>query len=52
MNPTANDLVARFALAGVEAIVDAMGEGRVARAAGAFEVNVPARTVRVMAIEA
>jgi beta-galactosidase len=52
MNPTANDLVARFALAGVEAIVDAIGEGRVARAAGAFEVSVPARSVRLMAVDA
>jgi beta-galactosidase len=52
MNPTANDVVARFALAGVDALVDAMGEGRVARAGGALEVNVPARTVRIMAVTA
>jgi hypothetical protein len=52
MNPTANDVVARFALAGVDALVDAMGDGRVARAGGALEVNVPARTVRIMAVTA
>jgi hypothetical protein len=51
MNPTANDVIARFALAGVEALVDAMGEARIACAAGAFEVNVPSRVVRVMVVE-
>jgi hypothetical protein len=51
MNPTANDIVARIAMAGVEALVDTMGDARVARAAGAFELNVPARVVRVMAVE-
>ncbi len=51
MNPTGNGVAARFALAGVEVLVDAMGEGRVARAGGAFEVNVPSRTVRLMAVQ-
>lgn len=51
MNPTAADLVARVSLAGVEALVDTMGGGRIARAAGAFEVPVPARVVRMMAVE-
>jgi len=51
MNPTAEDMVVRVALAGVEAMVDTLGEGRVARAGGAFELSVPARTVRMMAVE-
>jgi beta-galactosidase len=50
MNPTEHDLVVRFAVAGVEVLVDAIGEGRVARAGGALEVPVPARTVRLMAV--
>jgi beta-galactosidase len=51
MNPTAADLTARVSLAGVEALVDTLGEGRIARAGGAFEVPVPARVVRMMAVE-
>ncbi|MBV9948829.1 MAG: hypothetical protein JOZ69_18420, partial [Myxococcales bacterium] len=51
MNPTQGDLVARFSVAGVESLVDAAGEGRFARSAGAFEVPVPARFVRMMAVE-
>jgi hypothetical protein len=52
MNPTAADLSVRASLAGVDALVDALGEGRVARAGGAFEVSVPARSVRMMTAEA
>jgi len=52
MNPTATDVVARASLAGVGALVDAMGEGRIVRAGGALEVSVPARSVRVMIAEA
>ncbi|HXN32891.1 MAG TPA: beta-galactosidase [Polyangiaceae bacterium] len=51
MNPTSADLVARVSLAGVEALVDALGEGRIARAGGALEVPVAARVVRMMAVE-
>src|SRR5580658_4425982 len=52
MNPTATDIVARASLAGVGALSDAMGEGRVARAGGALEVSVPARSARIMIVEA
>jgi beta-galactosidase len=51
MNPTPQDLTARVSLSGVEALVDAIGEGRVARLGGAFEVHVPARTARMMSVE-
>ena len=51
MNPTAGDIVARMSLPGAEALADAMGEGRVVRAGGAFEAMVPARTVRMMIVE-
>lgn len=52
MNPTAADIVARASLAGVGALSDAMGEGRIARAGGALEVSVPARSARIMIVEA
>jgi len=51
MNPTDGDLVVRVSLSGVDALVDAVGEGRVVRAGGALDVNVPARVVRMMQIE-
>jgi beta-galactosidase len=51
MNPTSADVVARVSLEGVEALVDAVGEGRVPRTGGAIEVPVPARVVRMMAVE-
>ncbi len=56
MNPTAQDLVVRVSLAGIAALVDALGPGalRVAReggAGGAFEVSVPARVARMMTVE-
>ncbi len=52
MNPTEHEIVARVSLAGVGALVDALGEGRVARTGGCLEVSVPARVVRMMAVEA
>jgi beta-galactosidase len=52
MNPTAQDLTVRVSLAGIDALVDALGDGRVARTGGAFEVPTPARTVRMMGVEA
>jgi beta-galactosidase len=52
MNPTASAVVARASLAGVGALVDALGEGRVVRSGGALEVSVPARSVRMMIAEA
>ncbi|MGO9838415.1 MAG: beta-galactosidase [Polyangiaceae bacterium] len=51
MNPTDRDLVVRVSLAGVDALVDTVGEGRVARAGGALDVSVPARVVRMMGVE-
>ncbi len=51
MNPTAQDLAVRVSLAEIEALVDALGDGRVARTGGAFEVHVPARSVRMMGVE-
>jgi hypothetical protein len=51
MNPTANDLVVRVSLAGVDALVDAMNEGRVTRSGGALELSVPSRVVRMMAVD-
>jgi beta-galactosidase len=51
MNPTAEDLTVRASLAEVDSLVDALGDGRVARTGGAFEVHAPARTVRMMGVE-
>lgn len=50
MNPTASDVIARVSIPGVEALIDATGEDRIARAGGGFEVPVPARVVRMMAV--
>lgn len=52
MNPTPSDLSVRVSLGGVEALVDLLAEGRVARLGGAFELHVPARSVRMMGVEA
>jgi beta-galactosidase len=52
MNPTANDAIARFSLPGVGALVDALDGRRVVRSAGALEVTVPGRVVRMMIAEA
>jgi beta-galactosidase len=52
MNPTGAEIVARVSLAGVDALVDLLGDGgRVARSGGAIEVTVPARVVSLMAVE-
>ncbi len=51
MNPTDRDLTVRFSVPGVEALVDALDGQRVAKAAGALEVLVPARVVRMLAVE-
>jgi beta-galactosidase len=52
MNPTGAEVVARVSLAGVEALVDLLGNGgRVHRSGGALEVTVPARVARLMAVE-
>jgi hypothetical protein len=50
MNPTANDLVVKASLAGIDALVDALQGGRIGRSGGAFEIAVPARTVRMMVV--
>jgi beta-galactosidase len=52
MNPTANDAIARFSLPGIGALVDALDGRRVVRSAGALEVTVPGRVVRMMIAEA
>jgi beta-galactosidase len=52
MNPTAGEIVARVSLAGVNAVVDLLGDGRrVARTGGALEIAVPSRVVRMMAVD-
>ena len=52
MNPTGAEIVARVSLFGVSALVDLLGDGRrVARAGGALEITVPARVVRMMAVD-
>jgi beta-galactosidase len=51
MNPTASDAVAHVSLAGVDVLVDALGEARMVRTGGAFEVPVPARVVRMLTVE-
>jgi beta-galactosidase len=50
MNPTDKDLSVRVSLPGVDAVVDAIGEGRMARAGGALDVNVPSRLVRMLSV--
>jgi beta-galactosidase len=52
MNPAPNDAIARFSLPGVGALVDALDGRRVVRSAGALEVTVPGRVVRMMIAEA
>jgi beta-galactosidase len=53
MNPTADPIVARVSLTGVEALVDLLAEGsRIVRAAGAFDITVPGRVVRMLAVDA
>lgn len=50
MNPTAADVAARVSLPGVEELVDLLGDQRLGRSAGAFELSVPARTVRLLGV--
>jgi beta-galactosidase len=47
MNPTAESLVARVGIVEAAELVDAIGEGRVSRSAGAFEIELPPRTARL-----
>ncbi|WP_394824115.1 beta-galactosidase [Pendulispora albinea] len=55
MNPTAVEVTARVALPGATTLVDLLPPhhrwSRVTRSAGGFDLTVPARTVRMMAIE-
>jgi beta-galactosidase len=50
MNPTSADVIARVSLPGVEELADLLGDQRVVRSAGAFELNVPACTVRLLGV--
>ncbi|HTQ46720.1 MAG TPA: beta-galactosidase [Polyangiaceae bacterium] len=50
MNPTSADVAARVSLPGVEQLTDLLGDQRVERSAGAFELHVPARTVRLLGV--
>jgi beta-galactosidase len=51
MNPTAANVVASCAIPGVRTLVDALGDRRYARATGAFPIDVPARSVRMLVVE-
>lgn len=51
MNPRDHDVAARVTIAGATACIDAVGEGRVGRTRGAFELTVAPRSVRMMAVE-
>jgi hypothetical protein len=54
MNPTRRDLDTKVAIPGAAALVDLLDGAatlRLTRAAGAFEVHVAARRVRMFAIE-
>jgi beta-galactosidase len=51
MNPSPGDMVSRISLTGIDGLVDATGEGRFARTAGAFEVPLSARTARMMVVQ-
>jgi beta-galactosidase len=60
MNPTASDLAVRASIEGARALVDLLPEAagkhgpletRMTPVAGSFEVQVPARTVRMLAVE-
>jgi beta-galactosidase len=58
MNPTDHDRTARVSVRGARSLVDVLtpekepGQNRVARGIGGFELLVPARTVRMFAVEA
>ena len=51
MNPTAQEHAARLSLAGVDALVDALGDARVTRLGGALELAMPPRSVRMFVVE-
>jgi beta-galactosidase len=53
MNPTANEAHALVSIAGAKSLADAVATAapRIARTRGAFEIVVPARTVRMLIIE-
>jgi beta-galactosidase len=51
MNPTDRDLTVRLSVPRVDALVDALDGQRIAKAAGALEVTVPSRVVRMLAVE-
>jgi beta-galactosidase len=55
MNPTAGDLVARVSVRGAKSLADLLSperaDARVTRGIAGFEVTVPARTVRMFAVE-
>ncbi len=56
MNPHPHDLVARVSVRGARSLVDLLtperADARVTRGIGGFELTVPARTVRMFAVEA
>jgi beta-galactosidase len=52
MNPTSRDLTAKIGLPGASALEDVIKPRHIARTAGAFEVSLKARTVRMFRIEA
>jgi beta-galactosidase len=51
MNPTDRDLTVRLSVPRVDALVDALDGQRIAKAAGALEVTVPSRVVRMLAVD-
>jgi beta-galactosidase len=51
MNPTDRDLTVRLSVPRVDALIDALDGQRIAKAAGALEVTVPSRVVRMLAVE-
>jgi beta-galactosidase len=51
MNPMAHEVTAKVALPGVSTLVDVLKDGRIARSAGAFEVPLESRGVRMFAVE-
>jgi hypothetical protein len=51
MNPTGAPAVARVSIPGIGTLVDAMDAVRVAVSGGAFEIPLPARSIRMMAVE-
>ncbi len=51
MNPTSDPATARVAIPGIQLLVDAVDGVRVSLSRGAFEVPLPARSIRMMAVE-